>query len=361
MHKTVSSLYNTALTALKIIFERSRGIDHKLLSHYIVKINQLHDIDSIIYQASRCLYYMLDYEFFAFAMYDREFNGGIDIWIDPRTENITLINHIKQDFMPRNLNCNIRYFESDPGVGEDSSFIDISSMIAQTVIDNRTRARLYLAPRRPMLQHHNELLMIIVKSLATAISNYISFKKLENAALIDPLTHCYNRRALDGHIDHDIASSERYGSDLAVISFDIDHFKTVNDTFGHSAGDAVLRAVSKSVMSAIRKSDYLARVGGEEFMLLLPKTKFSKAIELAERLRKIIENLKIRYGDKNIQVTASFGVGVYKKGMGKDAFLKRADDMLYEAKRKGRNRIKPDLRLYHNVLHNSPGEKPFPQ
>jgi diguanylate cyclase (GGDEF)-like protein len=101
------------------------------------------------------------------------------------------------------------------------------------------------------------------------------------------------------------------------------------------------------VLAAIRKSDYLARYGGEEFVLVLPATKFSKAIELAERLRQIIENLKINLDGRVITVTASFGVTTYKRGTDKDALLQKADEMLYEAKRQGRNRIKPDLKVFH--------------
>ncbi len=360
MENVLKKMYQNTVTALQLVYKSTTGIDHKLLNHYILKINQLHDIDSIIYQASRCLSYILDYRFFAFAMYDKQYNGGIDIWMDPKTENLAILNHIKNDFLPRNLDCNIRYFESTLENNQrEISHIDLTNIIPFKVMDSQTTAILYLYPRRPLLNYHHELIGIIVKSLATAIANFLNFKKLQNAALVDPLTHCYNRRALDRYIAHDVACAERYGSSLGIIMFDLDHFKKINDIHGHRAGDAVLRAVSKCVLAAIRKSDYLARIGGEEFLLVLPGTKFSKAIELAERLRSIIENLKIKVDDKIITATASFGVTFYKKGSSKDNVLKKADEMLYEAKRQGRNRIKPDLRLYHTVAHENHNEKPL--
>lgn len=340
----INTIYKKALDALQILYRRARGVDHKILTHYILKINQLQDVDSIIYHASRCLYNMLDYQFFACAMYDKEYNGGIDVWMDPKTDSMAVMNFIKKDFTPHNLYCNVRYFTTPEETA--AAHIDLTRMLSLTVMDTQTRAILYIVPRRKVLPYHHELLNIIAKTLAIALSNFINLKKLENAALIDPLTHCYNRRALDGQLDHDVGSAERYGTDLSLVMFDMDYFKKINDTYGHSAGDAVLRAVSKAVLAAIRKSDYLTRFGGEEFVLVLPETKFSKAIELAERLRQIIENMKVNIDTTVLTVTASFGVTTYKKGSDRNLLLQRADDMLYEAKRLGRNRIKPDLKVY---------------
>jgi len=339
--KTVSTLHT--------LYRSVRGVDYKILNSHIVKMNNLQDIDSIIYQAAQCLYYILDYDFFAFAFYDKEFNGGLDVWINPKIGSMSIVNFIKKDFADHNTYCNIHHFDHIATSGSRNgglSTIRLDDVTTITIMDKQTRAMLYILPRRKMLRYHKELLRIITETLSTALNNFLNLKKLENAALIDPLTHCYNRRALDEYIGHDIASAERYGSDLSVVMFDIDHFKGINDTYGHTAGDAVLRAVSKSVLAAIRKSDYLARIGGEEFLLVLVDTTFSKAIELAERLRQIVENLKVNLGDNVVNVTASFGVAVYKKGIDRALLFEKADEMLYKAKREGRNRIKPDLRLY---------------
>jgi diguanylate cyclase (GGDEF)-like protein len=108
----------------------------------------------------------------------------------------------------------------------------------------------------------------------------------------------------------------------------------------------VLNSFSKSINATIRKSDYLARYGGEEFVLVLPETKLHKALELAERLRIITENLEVKFDDKIIKLTTSAGVVSYKKGQNKDSLIQKADELLYEAKKQGRNRIKPGLRLY---------------
>ncbi|MCP4714068.1 MAG: GGDEF domain-containing protein [Deltaproteobacteria bacterium] len=361
MKVRIQKLYNTITTAFQLLYRGARGLDHRILSRSIIKISQQQDIDSIIFQAARCLNDILDYRFFAFAVYDQEYNGGVDIWTDHKIDNLPLINRIKNDFAPFDTSWNIRYFP-DVKTPRPTETIANDDILKINVLDNGTRAYMYLLPRRMMLPYHSELLDIIVKIIATAVTNFLNMKKLENAALIDPLTHCYNRRAMDGYLERDLANANRYGSDIALIMLDIDHFKTVNDSYGHKAGDVVLRAVSKCVLSAIRKGDYLARYGGEEFVLVLPETKFSKAIELAERLRVIIENLKINIGNQSINVTASFGVTSGKQGADKDKLIGKADEMLYKAKRSGRNRIKPDLRLFstHSGQHFHPGKAKNP-
>ena len=341
---------NNAVRAVQLLYRLARGTDYKMLNKYIVQINQQQDIDTIMLQLSRCLYNILDYEFFAFAVYDKEYNGGVDIWMDPVTENMSGLHFIKKDFFPQDTYYNIRRLKRvDETAASGPGQIDLTRVVSSEIMDSKTRAVLYIIPRRPMQHYQSEILDTVSKIIASSIGNFIDRKKLENAALIDPLTHCYNRRAMDDYINHELANAERYGSDLSAIMFDIDHFKRVNDTYGHKAGDTVLHAVSKSVLSAIRKSDYLARYGGEEFLLILPDTKFSKAIELADRLRKIIESMKMTVGTVTITATASFGVSTYRKGIDKNTFLQKADEMLYEAKRRGRNRIKPDLRLYHTA------------
>lgn len=336
------------VNVIPLLYRLARGTDYKTLNSYLLSINQTQDdIDTIISQTAICLRDIFMYEFFAFSVYDKEFNGGIDIWLDTRADHLTVSELIKKDFFNCNTHCNVRQIQNGLQITKQpAKQPDVERLQKHFILDNETRAVLYLLPSGTFFSYHHDIMQAVVKILSSAVSNFLKLKKLENAALIDPLTHSYNRRALDKYIEHDIANAERYGTDLSVIMFDIDHFKKINDLYGHDAGDAVLRAVSKTVLSAIRKSDYLARYGGEEFLLVLPETKFSMAIELAERLRNILMNLNINFGGSILNITASFGVSLYKKGTSADRLIKKADTMLYEAKRRGRNRIKPDLRLY---------------
>jgi diguanylate cyclase (GGDEF)-like protein len=155
----------------------------------------------------------------------------------------------------------------------------------------------------------------------------------------DPLTALANRRKFLWHGAQDLREARRRGEPLAVILLDIDRFKAVNDSFGHAAGDAVLRLVAGAVARGLRDGDALARLGGEEFAILLPRTPLPDALRLAETLRATIAALPMPALD-GATVTASFGVTVHDQSDGHfEVLLERADRALYDAKRAGRDRI----------------------
>lgn len=156
----------------------------------------------------------------------------------------------------------------------------------------------------------------------------------------DFLTNLRNRSAYDDRLKEMMNIARRYGNVFSLLVIDIDHFKVVNDKLGHTAGDTVLKAVSKLLSDNSRVSDFLARYGGEEFVYLLPETNTEQAVVIAEKIRKVIEKATFRYEDETIPVTISGGVGTVIPGKetGEDLFA-RADAALYTAKEKGRNRI----------------------
>ena len=159
---------------------------------------------------------------------------------------------------------------------------------------------------------------------------------IEGLMRTDPLTGLGNRRLLYEQIEPAISLSSRHARPLSLIMTDIDHFKSVNDTYGHDGGDVVLKGFADLLTSSIRKEDLAIRFGGEEFLILLPSTADDGAFLLAERIRKTLENADLLSRDRS--VTASFGVTQYLSGETFDAFLKRVDTALYEAKESGRNR-----------------------
>ena len=120
---------------------------------------------------------------------------------------------------------------------------------------------------------------------------------------------------------------------------DIDHFKKINDTYGHLAGDFVLKEIAKIIKDSIRKSDICGRFGGEEFVIVLPNTKLSGAMKLAERIRETIQNHTFDFNGKKINVTVSIGITSVGVNDSYESLISRADEALYEAKEKGRNRI----------------------
>lgn len=159
-------------------------------------------------------------------------------------------------------------------------------------------------------------------------------EKLEKRAATDSLTQIYNRLGFENIIKREIERFKRYNQSLAIIIFDIDRFKKINDTYGHITGDYILKAIVDIAKKNIREIDYLVRWGGEEFMIVAPDTTLEKVEALAERIRKAIEDYKF---DKAIRVTVSFGATHFTENDTENTFIKRADEAMYQAKAKGRN------------------------
>lgn len=164
--------------------------------------------------------------------------------------------------------------------------------------------------------------------------------ELERLASHDMLTGVLNARAYYAACEQHIQIASRTSQPYAVIFVDLDHFKSVNDTYGHSAGDAVLKAVAKCMQQTVRQSDALGRIGGEEFSVFMPNTASSGAMQLAETLRQAVEALNPSIGDLNLRVTASIGVATCE-GPPEEMRLiqQRADHAMYQAKQLGRNRV----------------------
>jgi diguanylate cyclase (GGDEF)-like protein len=163
--------------------------------------------------------------------------------------------------------------------------------------------------------------------------------ELRQIATRDSLTGLHTRRSLETKAKREISRSRRYQRQLSCAILDIDHFKSINDRFGHPAGDAVLRAVAETCISAMRDADLVARLGGEEFVIMMPETSGEDALVVADRLRRLIEGSPVNYGGRLITTTSSFGVTeLQATDPGIAAVLKRADEALYEAKGAGRNR-----------------------
>ena len=159
---------------------------------------------------------------------------------------------------------------------------------------------------------------------------------LRQLATTDPLTGAYNRRHLLQVMETEISRAQRYGRPLSLIMFDIDHFKRINDNFGHDRGDAVLKEVAALARQRLRHSDVLTRWGGEEFMVLATETALPQAIVLAETLRTALRQSP--FADIG-PITASFGVTQYLAGETVDQWLKRVDDLVYQVKRGGRDQV----------------------
>lgn len=162
-------------------------------------------------------------------------------------------------------------------------------------------------------------------------------KKLEELATFDMLTGAYNRRKFEYFVKMSIEKKENSGISFCIIMFDIDFFKKVNDTFGHRAGDRILKEITAIVKSSLREQDKVFRWGGEEFIILLPELPLERTEEIAESLRKAVEQND--FGIKNHPVTISLGIGEYVINDSIEQFVSRADNGLLKAKSTGRNRV----------------------
>jgi len=162
-------------------------------------------------------------------------------------------------------------------------------------------------------------------------------KSLEQISSIDGLTKIFNRSKFHERINHEIKISERYNIELGLIFFDIDHFKKINDKYGHQIGDDVLVQIASIISSYIRDVDTFARWGGEEFVILLPGSSAQSTYKLAEKCRLLM--LSTEFTDKKINVTSSFGVSNYISGETVNKLFLRVDKALYQAKANGRNQV----------------------
>ena len=157
---------------------------------------------------------------------------------------------------------------------------------------------------------------------------------------VDGLTQVYNRRYFNEALEREYNRSKRYARELTLILFDIDHFKRVNDSFGHLAGDNVLRQISAAIKPKLRREDIFARTGGEEFGILLPEIGLDGARSTAEKVRRIVESTPLRVDPQVVPVTVSLGVALLvPEDATPEDLYKRADERLYEAKQAGRNRL----------------------
>ena len=167
-------------------------------------------------------------------------------------------------------------------------------------------------------------------------------EKLRELAFKDGLTGLFNHRYFQDFIENELNRAIRYKRSFSLVMLDIDHFKKINDAYGHPVGDTVLKSVSAAIEQTVRNCDVVSRYGGEEFAIVLPETALKGAVILAERLRKKVELLVIKVNDENIQITVSLGLTIWEPGLGvanKAEIIDAADRALYQSKKTGRNKV----------------------
>jgi two-component system, cell cycle response regulator len=218
-----------------------------------------------------------------------------------------------------------------------------------------SKDKIYMITAIPFELSHRRIVIELMKDITKSMifgtaeeSNdnkseiYAMIESMNNLALKDALTGVYNRRYINEKLPIDIISAALAQQNMSIIIADIDYFKNANDTYGHLAGDCVLKNFAETLTQCIqRESDWVARFGGEEFLICLPGANLEKAVEIAKLMRKNVEEKETLYGENTLRITASFGVCSVntKQGDSVDTLIQSADSKLYLAKNSGRNRV----------------------
>jgi len=163
-------------------------------------------------------------------------------------------------------------------------------------------------------------------------------KQERNQAMVDPLTGIPNRLAYEERLEQEVARWKRFATPLVLVMWDVDLFKKINDSFGHRAGDKVLRTIARTLEDGIRETDFMARYGGEEFVQLMTGSSLEECLPVAEKLREAIKNTGFHFRDQSVTITASCGLAEFRDGDSVEQWFERADKALYKAKQEGRNR-----------------------
>ncbi|MDD9302418.1 MAG: GGDEF domain-containing protein [Desulfobacter sp.] len=341
MNQTLNKLSNTVTAFFSLIFSSSiqRAAAQNNLTRHILALNQKSSSKEIINEVALCLKDLLGYRLFAFVV---KKEAGLDVWLDPRMYKTSIEDIILKDFSiknPSDLNYLNHEFEQD----ECQEKFSLNTLVHYDLKEENCFSRLYMMPKKGMTSFQDEVIRLILQGCAAALSKQIKIENLKDAAVIDPLTGCYNRREFENQLKGHVSSATRHNNPLSLFMLDLDHFKSVNDTHGHLGGDQVLKEVSLLIRQGMRKGDVLARYGGEEFIAILPETDKAKAMELADRLRCKIAGLRIPFNGASIRITASFGVSQLEANTDISRLIEDADTMLYKAKVNGRNTVMPGL------------------
>ena len=225
--------------------------------------------------------------------------------------------------------------------------------LASTIADGRMReAEVYLSHRQghripvtvrvaPLRDSSGEIIgaVELFNDNSANVAALQRLEELEKLALIDPLTEVGNRRYSEDFLQDRLGELYRYGWQSGVIFIDIDHFKVVNDEFGHDVGDEVLRMVARTLVKSIRSFDFIGRWGGEEFVAVILNVTEKDVAAIAEKFRALVKRSKLRVGDKIVRVSVSLGATLTKPNDTVESLMKRVDQLMYQSKSQGRNRV----------------------
>ncbi|VAW87300.1 diguanylate cyclase (GGDEF domain) [hydrothermal vent metagenome] len=215
-----------------------------------------------------------------------------------------------------------------------------NSLTYHLTIPKQSLGEITFMRRKRFTAAENKTLEYLLCGLVYPLRNSLAYESALQAALKDPLTGINNRAAMDASLIREVDLARRHETPLSLIALDLDHFKKVNDTLGHDAGDQVLRQVVNTLLDTIRVSDMVFRFGGEEFVVLLTNTNKKGAMQLAQRIRKQVEINAIELDEKKLFITASLGTACLSVNDSEKSLFLKTDKALYKAKAAGRNCVR---------------------
>ncbi len=345
MKQTLNKITGRMASLFSMVFNLAqKQADQKILARHLIALNKMQTSTQIINEVAVCLKNILNYRLFAFVTKKKD---GVDVWLYPRMYKKSLEKTILKDFALKNRE-DLNYLNHTSDSGECEEKFNMDNLVFYELKEENCYSRIYMLPDKTDLSFTNlafndDLVNLVFQGCSVALSKQVKIEKLKTAAVIDPLTGCYNRREFINQLKRNIAGAIRHKNNLSLFMFDLDHFKKINDTYGHPAGDKVLQEISSLVKQNIRIDDIFVRYGGEEFIVILPETDKAKAIELADRLRSKIAKKIIDHNNDTIKVSASFGVAQMNQSADMEKIIQDADTMLYKAKFNGRNIVMPGL------------------
>ena len=206
--------------------------------------------------------------------------------------------------------------------------------------ETESMGEITLSRSKRFIEEELTILEGLFSTLYFPLKNSLAYRAAITAARKDPLTNTWNRAAMDETLAREVELSKRHNLPMSILMMDLDHFKSVNDRYGHSAGDQTLKDTVAIIKDVCRQTDLLFRYGGEEFLLVLNKTDHNGAQIIADRIRSKIEKHSVKCGESMIDVTASIGVASCRNADNTEQLICRADKALYQAKISGRNQVK---------------------
>ncbi len=298
------------------------------LSVFILSINYFFIFKSKINLASNIIVYLF-FTLFIYLVYSGGINDSGILWIYAFPVITLMLHNLKQGIM--------------------EVLLFILAILAIFVFSNHINIIANYSYELKIRIIFSFLLVFFLTSLYEYTNNDMFIKmdkiskKLEDISLIDTLTNVYNRRGIYKYIKKTMLQAKETHSKFSLLLLDIDHFKKINDTYGHLAGDQVLKDTALIIKNTIRKSDIIARWGGEEFLILLPNTTKEESFDIAEKIRKNIKSKQYNFFKDKVSVTVSIGISEDNRSCKIDNIVGEADKNMYIAKESGRDRVYPKL------------------